>query len=140
MTTEYVCGFAFNQDKTKVLLINKNRPDWQAGKLNGIGGHIEQGEAKLVAMQREFREETGIVTKFHQWIPIIGICNHTTSWKVYFFWTVTDITKAIKTTDEEPIAIAVNDLWILRDKLVSSNLLWLIPMALDIDVKDMFVG
>ena len=30
-----------------ILMIRKNRPDWQAGKLNLPGGHIEEDEAPL---------------------------------------------------------------------------------------------
>lgn len=58
--TEYVLGFYFLDPF--VLLIRKNRPDWQAGKLNGIGGHIEPGESPHDAMVREFREEAGSQT------------------------------------------------------------------------------
>ena len=39
--TEYVVGFAFDKKRENVALIQKNRPPWQKGKLNGIGGHIE---------------------------------------------------------------------------------------------------
>lgn len=56
--TEYVLGF-YLWGSRFVLLIRKNRPDWQAGKLNGIGGHIEPGETPEQAMVREFREEAG---------------------------------------------------------------------------------
>lgn len=56
---QYVVGFMFTEDTTQVLLIRKTRPNWQAGFLNGIGGHIEEGEDKLDAMRREFWEETG---------------------------------------------------------------------------------
>ena len=42
--TEYVCGFAFDNTKQYVTLIEKKRPNWQAGYLNGVGGHIEEGE------------------------------------------------------------------------------------------------
>ncbi len=34
----YVAGLMFSQDKTCVALIVKNKPDWQKGLLNGIGG------------------------------------------------------------------------------------------------------
>jgi 8-oxo-dGTP pyrophosphatase MutT (NUDIX family) len=54
----YVVGFLFSQDESKVLLVWKNRPAWQNGKLNGIGGKIEAGETPLQAMEREFKEET----------------------------------------------------------------------------------
>ena len=38
-----VVGFAFTEDRRSVILIRKNRPEWQAGRLNGVGGHIEPG-------------------------------------------------------------------------------------------------
>lgn len=44
----------------KVLLLYKNRPSWQAGKLNLPGGQIEQGETVVEAAIRETKEETGL--------------------------------------------------------------------------------
>lgn len=78
-TKSYVLGFAFYQDT--VLLINKERPDWQAGRLNGVGGKIEaidesfepstiHGKLRakiLAAMVRECFEETNIETTKDQW-------------------------------------------------------------------------
>lgn len=55
--TRYVVGFLFADDE--VLLIKKNHPSWQFGKLNGLGGHIEENESPLDAMIREFEEESG---------------------------------------------------------------------------------
>ena len=54
----YTCTFAFAG--ASVLLIRKARPDWQAGKLNGIGGKVEGAETITEATVREFREETGL--------------------------------------------------------------------------------
>lgn len=59
----YVLGFMFNEAKTHVLLVKKNRPAWQAGLLNGIGSKIEPGEQPLEAMEREFQEETGYIRR-----------------------------------------------------------------------------
>ena len=42
--TNYVLGFAFSKSGQMVLLIWKNKPEWQRGKMNGIGGKIELGE------------------------------------------------------------------------------------------------
>ena len=77
----FVVGFAFNADPlpfTRVLMIRKLKPAWQAGKLNGIGGKIDQytsdtidGELRLEtpiqAMVREFHEETGVVSQQSDW-------------------------------------------------------------------------
>ena len=38
---KYSLGFVFDLPVEKVLLIEKQRPEWQKGKLNGIGGKIE---------------------------------------------------------------------------------------------------
>lgn len=61
----YCDGFLFSEDGFHVLLIRKNRPKWQAGKLNGVGGHIEEGETPHEAMVREFEEEAGL--KIEKW-------------------------------------------------------------------------
>lgn len=58
---EYVNSFIFDPIIQEVALIKKNRPKWQAGKLNGIGGKIEPGETPLEAIKREVKEETGAV-------------------------------------------------------------------------------
>lgn len=55
---QYVVGFLRGTDGT-VLLVRKERPAWQHGRLNGIGGKIEPGETPLVAMLREWTEEVG---------------------------------------------------------------------------------
>jgi len=60
---QYVCGFVFFKHLNlpdRVLLILKDRPDWQAGKYNGIGGKVEPGEYPLAAMQRECFEEADL--------------------------------------------------------------------------------
>lgn len=51
-----VAGFLFAGNF--VLLVEKQKPIWQKGLLNGVGGVIEQHETPLDAMRREFHEET----------------------------------------------------------------------------------
>ena len=63
----YVVGFLFKEDKSSVVLIRKDRPAWQAGKLNGVGGKIEPNESAIDAMVREFREETSVDTNPSIW-------------------------------------------------------------------------
>ena len=60
---EWVVGFLMDSDAEQVILIRKNRPEWQAGKLNGVGGKVEPGELIGGAMYREFREETGVIVQ-----------------------------------------------------------------------------
>lgn len=62
----YVLGLAFTPDD-HVALIKKNRPEWQAGLRNGIGGKIEPGEEPENAMEREFFEETGVRIAADRW-------------------------------------------------------------------------
>ena len=58
---KYVLGFAFDKYKHNVVLLEKNRPDWQKGLWNGIGGKVENTDYdEGFAMCREFKEETGI--------------------------------------------------------------------------------
>lgn len=62
---QYVCGF-MKDSHGQIALVRKNKPTWQAGKLNGIGGGVELFDTSHTsAMHREFREETGI--NFEGW-------------------------------------------------------------------------
>jgi 8-oxo-dGTP diphosphatase len=125
MKTEYVVGFAFHLDH--VLLIRKKRPKWQENRLNGIGGHIEKGEAPIFAMAREFFEETGIITGINSWRLFATVEGK--DWRVHFFRATIEIEKANATTDE-PLEL---HFWnhLPDDTIV--NLHWLIPLALSRD-------
>lgn len=43
-----------------VMLITKAKPDFQKGRLNLVGGKVEEGESFMEAAEREFKEETKI--------------------------------------------------------------------------------
>jgi 8-oxo-dGTP diphosphatase len=122
---KYVLGFCFSENEEKVLLIEKNRPNWQKGQFNGIGGHIEDNEAPHDAMKREFSEETGIL--IDEWKILGRIGNHL--WCVYIYYSKSDKLFEAKTmTDEEIKIINVLD---INNFPVISNLKWLIPICLD---------
>jgi len=94
----YVLGFIFSSDYSKVLLIHKNRPDWQKGKVNGFGGKIEPDENPLQAMRRETREEIGLSTVlWHKYLRMSG-----SNWMVDCFTAFGDnhIENASTQTDE----------------------------------------
>lgn len=120
---EYVVGFMFNPAETHVLLLNKNRPTWQKGKLNGIGGRIEGYETALGSMRRECIEEVGL--DVDSWIKFCVLSDER-NWKIHFFSAVGPIRNAVAMTDEVPQCVSVFEL----PFNVIPNLKWLIPMAL----------
>ena len=124
---EYVLGFMFDQSGYNVLLIKKERPDWQKGMWNGIGGSIEIGETPIEAMIREFKEETGIL--HHNWedLCVIGDENY----RCYCFYTKSKKWGDYKSiTDERVEHFSSDALDILGDKLIP-NLWWMIHLAKD---------
>ena len=134
----YVVGFMFDIDYSHVLLIQKNRPDWMKGMLNGPGGKIEIGETPGQAMVREFREETGIAqSDWRLFCRLDGFNEEIKEhYMIFFFMIIGDIYESVEgMTDEEVQIIRVDD---IHRKHVHGynlnlvpNLRWLIPMALD---------
>lgn len=119
----YVLGFLFTKDERVVWLIRKNKPEWQAGKLNGIGGKVELNELPLDAMRREFKEEAGLTIDDWKWYATIT-ADHT-SYEVYCYYSFSD-EKPQTMTDEVvtrwPVFTSASS--------IIPNLNWLIPMAL----------
>lgn len=130
----YVLGFAFNHDKTKILLIKKNRPQVQAGYFNGIGGKIEIYDlTPLHSMVREFVEETGIQTTIDQWHEYATL--ESSHFHVTVFWSILDnISSYQSITDEIVYEVSLNSLFENQFQGCLSNLGWLITMALEKDV------
>ena len=122
--TGYVLGFAFDSARMRVALIEKNRPDWQLGKLNGIGGHIEQFDTTpFDAMQREFSEEAGL--NISTWVHHVTM--RCPDWVVYVFYAHNVGLHALReSTDERLVNYDVENL----PPNVLPNLRWLIPLAL----------
>lgn len=102
---EYVAGFCFTENKKHVLLIEKNKPDWQKGKYNAVGGKIEMCESPIVAMHREFWEETGLSGV--NWELFCELYSHKSSptWKVSFFRGATNRIWLATGLDPEPVAV-----------------------------------
>ncbi len=124
--TRYVLGFAFNNELDHVALIKKARPDWQAGKWNGIGGHLENDYAQG-NMAREFLEETGVVTYANDWKKFAGFLGE--GFEIQCFTIRFNSTPTLdKLTDEPPAWWAVR--YLPSDTV--SNLRWLVPMAREV--------
>lgn len=122
---EMVLGFLFCPQGESVALIFKQRPSWQKGLLNGIGGHVEVGETPIQAMTREFSEETGArVDSWKKYAVMKGA-----NWVVHVFKAFSnDVFNVKSITDEQVIICNPRD---IKFDMVS-NLDWLIPMALDV--------
>lgn len=124
---EYVIGFLFRENKTEVALIRKNRPNWQKGKLNGIGGKIEPAELPYAAMCREFREEAGADVR--DWVKFAELtCSDAL---IHFFRSEAEV-EISSQTDEEVFWVPVGVQQVYYSTIIP-NLRWLIPMAADQD-------
>jgi ADP-ribose pyrophosphatase len=135
---EYVAGFLFDEAKNYVALIRKNRPDWQAGCLNGIGGKVEPGEWTLQTQIREFEEETGVHYENWELFASIGADRNprdgSSSWRVYYFrgFSTKDLYRVTSKTDEYVDVYNVGLLYALPKVY---HLDWLIPLSLTLKSK-----
>src|SRR5690606_5219308 len=117
----YVVGFLFRPGTGEVALIRKQRPEWQRGLLNGVGGKIELGESAIEAMRREFREEAG--ADIVDWRPFALL--HWRRDVIHFFTSRAPARLESKT--DEPVAWYPTH-WFPILPLVP-NLRWLVPLA-----------
>ena len=148
----YVVGFAFDPEGN-VALMRKSHPEWQRGKLNGVGGKINPEDATpLDAMVREWGEETGVMLLKKDWSHVCTIEgeSETTSdtgsrlyrkeqFRLYVFATfgvnVGLVAEGLrKCSPEEPgYVVWGRD---IEDENVIPNLNYLIPMALNSNRAD----
>src|SRR4030042_6702107 len=127
MIDKYVVGFLFDNTLENIVLIKKEKPEWQKGLLNGVGGKIEKDETPLKAMVREFEEETSM--KVYNWTEFLTL--NAKNCQVYFFYAIEENITNVKTIAKEQIEI--HNISTLHYLKTISNLKWLIPMCLDID-------
>lgn len=127
MRTNYVVCLLFSEDLSQVCLIEKQRPDWQKGLLNGPGGKIEPGETILEAATREFKEETGVCIA--SWVQLCMKKAHNNSYVVNFLIAVGSPSELqlIRTTTDEQVGMRTVK-HIDYSKVVSS-IEWVLPLA-----------
>lgn len=138
MATEYVLIYArpVNNLDERVLLVLKDRPEWQKGKYNLLGGKIEEGETPEEAAVRELKEEAGYEPED---IPIY-VGKITGSWgTVHCVHLKVDSDLEIQPRDGETELIQWMD-WneIRRSKLLMPNLKTIIPLIKNY-IKDWIV-
>jgi 8-oxo-dGTP diphosphatase len=124
---KFTLGFVFDPSIERVLLIKKQRPAWQAGKINGVGGKLEPGEGPVEGMQRETKEESSLCIEQGGWIHVADM--RADDWVVHVFTAIYEGNlEDIQSLTDEPVA------WFPVDTLPSgmnTNLPWLIPLCKD---------
>lgn len=132
---QYVNGFLFDDSEQRVVLIRKLRPEWQKGKLNGVGGKAEFGETFDAAMAREFREEAGVFIPAGAWDEFAVVRGEEFAVHFYRFASTRDLEK-VRTVETEKVGrYQVDDVLLGMPDMIP-NLQWLVPMALRVQRKD----
>ncbi len=123
----YTLGFVFTSDLARVLLIHKLTPEWQRGKVNGIGGKYEEKEDAVACITRETREETGISISAAAWRRVGSLFGST--------WHVDVMTARYAGAETDARSLEEQQVeWFAVDALpanVMSNLRWLVPLCLN---------
>jgi len=130
MTTRhftYVLALLFSADRSRVVLMRKTRPAWQAGTVNALGGKLLPDESPLGAARREVREEAGVdVERWEEFLvwddPV---------YRMHAVRAFDDAALRAHTAEDQEVFLAAVDA--LPRELID-NLRWLIPLALDADV------
>jgi 8-oxo-dGTP diphosphatase len=135
--TEYVVGFLFDSSMDKVILIKKNRPDWQKGLLNGVGGYVEDDERyhPKQTMVREFEEETGVVTEESFWKSVCILTFPDAEITFYYAADNETFLKCKTTTDEE-----IKQFWV--DSAIEGSYATIdnIPMLLELCIQRSYIS
>lgn len=135
----YVCGFMFCMDTAcdewpegRVWLVQRNRPAWQRGYYNGIGGKVWPGEDPSESMAREFTEESGVKIPSQQWrnfcryeVPNIHRVDF-----FFYYATESEFDSVYSAENKKAAPFPIDHL----PKKCIWNLNWLIPMALDVSL------
>lgn len=129
----YVVGFAFD-NYHDVLLIEKTKPKWQAGLLNGVGGKIEDSDISDVdAMVREFQEETTLWTEASNWNYVVTMRSDDWEVLVYSMFDKENIYRTLdgSNTDTDETIRVMNYRYVLNNEDCISNLGWLVGLCFD---------
>ena len=110
-----------------MLRLPDNRGAW-AGLLNGIGGHIQQGEDPLSSAEREIKEETGLVPSDLRLCGVIVIdTGDQTGISLFVFVGTTQHSEVQASIEGEPLWIPIET---LNDQQLVEDLPIIIPRAL----------
>ena len=102
----YVLAFIYDKFGN-ILLIRKNRPEALAGKLNGIGGKVEENELPIAAVLREIKEETDLEldSNLLTYLGSFGNAGWSAPGKVYCYTTTVENFDKVKQLTDETLRI-----------------------------------
>jgi 8-oxo-dGTP diphosphatase len=124
---EYVLALLFTPNGREVVLVRKTRPAWQAGRVNALGGKLNDGEEILAAARREVREEAGVDVA--QWEEFLTW--HDAEYRLRAVRAFDARAANVYTAEDQEVILAGVD---ALPGDVIDNLRWMIPLALDRDV------
>lgn len=136
---QYVVGILYENDPREkpsphVILMEKMRPEWQKGKLNGVGGKIENGEDPQEAMAREWEEEVDTPHDI-EWDLFCALNDHQGGAMVFFFRSQmpeeAEIFDFSAAEDEPLISVSIDNIW--RGDVIW-NIPWVVHLGLDPNV------
>lgn len=131
---EYVVGFIFSKDWQSIALLRKqprhSSQQWQAGKLNGVGGKVEPSDEDYAhAMRREGNEETNSVHIWEYKGTVMG-----KGWALGVYCTTYDLSLLPKANDvgEEFVICSLDTVF---ENDIVENLRYLIPLCQDMNIN-----
>ncbi len=128
MTKRYTVGFLFSTDLSRVLLIHKLTPEWQKGRVNGIGGKYEGEETAHECIVREMREEAAVETTNDHWQHVGRL--HGEDWSVDILAArhegSEDDAQSLEEQQVEWFSVAA------LPTNVIANVHWIVPLCVDV--------
>ena len=138
---EYVSLLMVSPDYEHVVVLEKNRPSFLAGRICPVGGHIEPGEHIQEAAQREFMEETGVETFAEDW-NFFALCKGDGFVMHCLFCVSPNYAGAVTMTDEPVDIVTVSELvntCIDSPSMVAPDMLALIGLVMQSKVRPSMV-
>lgn len=123
----FVLALLYSMDGRQVVLMQRTRPLWQAGRVNALGGGIIEGETPASAARREVREECGVDVA--EWTEVVVW--EDAEYRMHVMRAMSARASEARTLEDQEVFLASVD---ALPANVIDNLRWLVPLALDRDV------
>jgi len=117
----------YANDFLPVLVIEKQKPLWQAGLLNLVGGKVEEGEDSWNAAVRELREETGLIPLHGDECHLMGVLAGT-GWHIDCYSILVEHTVLVPQEGEVEKVFWMNWAGLRNDPRLIPNLKVIIPL------------